>query len=155
MRRDEVLALTWSMVDVRHRVFRLPESKSGQKVVPIGSPVLALIEELQERRRDGCRFVLPGQGPSGRIHGSSLTRSWATFRKSVGLDDVRLHDLRHSAASDALMSGVPLAVVGKILGHKNPNTTARYAHISDAVLDQAVETMTATIVRNGKRRRTG
>jgi len=149
MRRDEVLGLTWSMVDVRHRVFRLPESKTGQKIVPIGSPVLALIEELQARRRAGCPFVLPGQGPSGRIHGSSLTRSWARFRKTVGLDDVRLHDLRHSAASDALMSGVPLAVVGKILGHKNPNTTARDAHISDAVLGEAVETMTATIVRNG------
>ncbi|MEZ4379699.1 MAG: site-specific integrase [Nannocystaceae bacterium] len=151
MRRDEVLDLTWDMVDTRHRVFRLPESKTGQKVVPIGSPVLELVEQLRERARPGCPYVIYSRS-GGRLDSSSITRSWATFRKTLGgLDDVRLHDLRHSAASDALMSGVPLAVVGKILGHKNPSTTARYAHISDTVLSEAVETMAAAIVRNGKR----
>ncbi|MEZ4385143.1 MAG: tyrosine-type recombinase/integrase [Nannocystaceae bacterium] len=68
---------------------------------------------------------------------------------------MRLHDLRHSAASDALMRGVHLAVVGKILGHKNPSTTARYAHVSDTVLSEAVETMAAAIVRNGQAREVG
>jgi hypothetical protein len=59
---------------------------------------------------------------------------------------MRVHDLRHSFASDALMSGVPLAVVGKVLGHKRPQTPARYAHISDEVVFDALERATARIV---------
>jgi hypothetical protein len=59
---------------------------------------------------------------------------------------MRIHDLRYSLASDALMSGVPLAVVGKVLGHKRPQTTARYAHISDDVVFDALERATARIV---------
>ena len=64
------------------------------------------------------------------------------------MESFRLHDLRHSAASDALMAGVPLAVVGKILGHRKPETTARYAHIADEVLSDAVETMSQAISHN-------
>lgn len=147
MRRDEALDLTWQMVDIRHRVFRLPESKTGQKVVPFGSPVLKILDESRQRAQPGCVYVFH-TCTGRRVASSSITRSWSTLRRRLGLDDVRLHDLRHSAASDAIMSGVPLAVVGKILGHKNPNTTARYAHISDAVLSAAVETMSSTIARN-------
>jgi len=150
MRRDEVLDLTWDMVDTRHRAFHLPESKTGQKIVLFGSPVLELLGEVRERAMQGCPYVFHTRNGT-RVHSSSIGRSWATFRATVGLEDVRLHDLRHSAASDAIMSGVPLAVVGKILGHKNPSTTARYAHISDAVLGDAVETMSLAIVRNGTR----
>jgi len=149
MRRDEVLDLTWNMVDVRHRVFRLPESKTGQKVVPFGAPVLRVLELAQEHRRAGCDYIFP-TCTGRRMDSSSITRSWRKLRGAIGLDDVRLHDLRHSAASDALMSGVPLAVVGKILGHRNPSTTARYAHISDSVLRDAVETMSSTIERNAR-----
>jgi len=69
--------------------------------------------------------------------------------KPAGL--VRLHDLRHSAASDALNAGVPLAVVGKILGHKNPQTTARYAHISDHSTRKGVEAMGTAIARRPTR----
>jgi len=147
MRRDEVLSLTWQMVDVRHRVFRLPESKTGQKVVPFGSPVLGVLEKAREHTRAGCDYVFHTR-TGRRVAGTGITRSWDNIRKLIGLQDVRLHDLRHSAASDAIMNGVPLAVVGKILGHKNPSTTARYAHISDAVLGDAVETMSRAIVRN-------
>jgi transposase len=57
----------------------------------------------------------------------------------AGIPDVRLHDLRHSFASDALMGGVPLAIIGKILGHRQPTTTQRYAHLSDRVVRDAIE----------------
>lgn len=144
MRRSEVLNLEWSHVDYRHKCFRLPDSKTGQKTVPIGSPVIELLKSLEHRRKPYCPYVVYSC-TGGKIHEAALGRSWRTIRKRAGLDDVRLHDLRHSAASDALMSGVPLAVVGKILGHANPSTTARYAHISDSVLADAVEAMSTTI----------
>jgi site-specific recombinase XerD len=59
---------------------------------------------------------------------------------------VRLHDLRHSFASDALMGGVPLAIVGQMLGHRQPTTTKRYAHLADPVLRQALEHTTSRII---------
>ena len=144
MRRSEVLSLDWSMVDFRHRCLRLPDSKTGRRVVPIGSPVLAILGELREQRTDHSPIVLLSQRGT-RIQPASLTRAWGMIRKRAGLHDVRLHDLRHSAASDAIMNGVPLAVVGKILGHSQPSTTARYAHIADDVLARAVETMSVSI----------
>ncbi len=151
MRRSEVLDLTWPMVDRRHQAFRLPDSKTGQKIVPFGSPVFQLLDTIREHARPGCEYLFY-TCTGRRLSDSSITRSWSVLRSSIGLEDVRLHDLRHSAASDALMSGVPLAVVGKILGHKNPSTTARYAHISDRVLSEAVETMSSAISRNASGR---
>ncbi|MCA9691803.1 MAG: site-specific integrase, partial [Myxococcales bacterium] len=114
MRRGEVLSLTWSMVDLRHRCFRLPDSKTGQRAVPFGSPVVDLLRELEPFRRPHCPYVVYSQQET-KIRGAALGRSWEQIRERAGLPGVRLHDLRHSAASDAIMSGVPLAVVGKIL----------------------------------------
>ena len=77
----------------------------------------------------------------------SQTATWSRGERDrvPGFERVRLHDLRHSAASDALMSGVSLALVGKILGHRRPETTARYAHIADSVMSDAVEAMSRAI----------
>ncbi|MCA9694062.1 MAG: tyrosine-type recombinase/integrase, partial [Myxococcales bacterium] len=101
MRRNEVLTLTWSMVDTRHRCLRLPESKTGQRVIPASSHVFALLDELRARRDLDVPWVIHTR--SGRpIHGTTLSKAWRAIRKHAGLHDVRLHDLRHSAASDAL-----------------------------------------------------
>ena len=162
MRRTEICDLTWEMVDYRHRCFRLPESKTGQKVVPVSSRVLDLVRECRSKWK-ACsfdpkpRFVVFSQNGQ-RLEPSSLSRTWCTgVRDRIpGLEGVRLHDLRHSMASDAIMSGVPLAVVGKILGHRKPETTARYAHIADTVLNDAVEMVAETIHRStmtGQRRK--
>lgn len=78
---------------------------------------------------------------------NSLQSTWLTVRKLAGLEDVRLHDLRHSFASDAIMDGTPLEVVGKMLGHKNYRTTQRYAHIADKALREAVNRTSKTIAR--------
>jgi site-specific recombinase XerD len=67
-------------------------------------------------------------------------------------DDTRIHDLRHSLASDAIMDGVPLEVVGKMLGHKNYRTTQRYSHIADTALREAVNKTAKTIIRAGQGR---
>ncbi|MBL9105655.1 MAG: tyrosine-type recombinase/integrase [Myxococcales bacterium] len=85
------------------------------------------------------------RGPKGtRI--KSINRSWENVRAAAGIPDVRLHDLRHSFASDALMCGVPLAVVGAMLGHKHDRTTQRYAHLANDVVRDGLEAATDRIV---------
>ena len=154
MRRGEVLSLTWAMVDERHQCFRLPDSKTGQKVVPVSTDVIALVRECRKvwkacKHRPRPTHVVFARG-GGPLTASTLGSTWINrVRNRIpGFEDVRLHDLRHSAASDALMAGVPLAVVGRILGHKQPTTTARYAHLSDSVVEQGVKTM-AEAIRTG------
>ncbi len=160
MRRDEVLNLTWEMVDYRHRCFRLPDSKTGAKVVPVSKRALELVRECR-RRWESCGYdpkpdyVIYSRNGK-RLCSSSLSKTWSLrVRDRIpGLKGVRLHDLRHSMASDAIMAGVPLAVVGKILGHRRPETTARYAHIADSVLSDAVEKVSEAMEHNertGKR----
>ena len=77
---------------------------------------------------------------------TGLNNTWNNIRRAADLMDVRLHDLRHSFASDALMSGVPLAVVGELLGHKQARTTQRYAHLANNVVREGLEQATARIV---------
>ncbi len=164
MRRSEVLDLKWRMVDYRHRCLRLEDSKTGQKVVPVSDDVLALIRECREvwqrcTHRPRPEYVIYSR-MGGRVANSTLTATWSTgVRDRIpGFEGVRLHDLRHSAASDALMAGVPLALVGKILGHRRPETTARYAHIADSVMSDAVDAMSRAIrhgTKTGKRLRRG
>jgi len=159
MRRSEVLDLKWEMIDYRHHCFRLPDSKNGQKVVPVSTETLKLVRECRKvwercRQRPRPQYVIYSR-VGGRVANSTLTDTWSTrVRNRIpGFERVRLHDLRHSAASDALMAGVPLALVGKILGHRRPQTTARYAHISDSAMSDAVETMSRAIcngVETGK-----
>ncbi|MCA9720211.1 MAG: tyrosine-type recombinase/integrase, partial [Myxococcales bacterium] len=146
MRRGEVVGLTWAMVDWRHQVLRLPDSKTGKKVVPLASQAVSLLRDAAARNNPSS-FVVPTSN-GGPIEGANLTHTWMRIRKRVGLEDVRLHDLRHSAASDAINAGVPLAVVGKILGHRKPSTTQRYAHISDEALAEGVARMGAVIEKN-------
>jgi len=164
MRRDEILGLTWAMVDHRHRCFRLPDSKTGQKVVPVSADALNLIRECRKVRDASGLSPLPTHvvytKAGKKIGPSTLTETWGRrVRDRIpGFEGVRLHDLRHSAASDALMAGVPLAVVGKILGHRKPETTARYAHIADSVMSDAVDAMSRAIrhgTKTGKRLKTG
>jgi len=160
MRRSEVLSLTWQMIDYRHHCIRLPESKTGQKIVPVSTRALDLLRECRTVWERCAHHPKPKHiiySKSGAaVRPMTLTATWCERVRSQipGFEDVRLHDLRHSAASDALMAGVPLAVVGKILGHRKPETTARYAHIADAVIHDAVEAMSRAIdhgARTGKR----
>ncbi|MCB9752937.1 MAG: site-specific integrase [Myxococcales bacterium] len=145
MRRGEVLGLRWSMVDRRRRCLRLPDSKTGQKVVPISGHALALLDELARRRAPGCDYVLYSS-QRRPLHTSTLEDSWRIVRARAGLEGVRLHDLRHSAASDAINAGVSLEVIREILGHADIRTTQRYAHLTRGVIAEGVERMGASIV---------
>lgn len=126
-RRTEILALRWSQVDSERSALHLPDSKTGAKVIPLGPTALELLATAP--RIEENPFVIPGRRVGGRLVG--VHRPWARIREKAGLGDVRLHDLRHSFASVGAAAGLGLPVLGAILGHSHPATTARYAHLAD------------------------
>lgn len=137
LRKDEIIGLKWPMIDWQHAVFNLPDTKTGQRSVPVSSQVMALLREIQEHTGNLRTGYVIRSRTGHRL--TSLNKTWERIRVMAGIPDVRLHDLRHSFASDALMDGVPLAIIGKILGHRQPTTTQRYAHLSDRVVRDAIE----------------
>ncbi|MBL8976588.1 MAG: site-specific integrase [Myxococcales bacterium] len=148
MRRDEVRDLRWEMVDWRQGTLHLPETKTGKRDIVVSDEVMAVLANIASEKGKPTRGLVVCSSRGKRLW--SLCRSWKHARKLAGIPDVRLHDLRHSVASDAIMNGVPLEVVGKMLGHKNYRTTQRYAHIADYVLRDAVNLTSKTIVRAGR-----
>lgn len=153
-RCSEITTLTWGMVDMDGARLNLPEHKTagtaGVKRLPLSPQAVELLRAAKPKRVRPGDLVCPSE--TGTSLGN-MERVWGTIRKRAGLDDVRLHDLRHSAASDALSAGVPLAVVGRILGHTSAKTTQRYAHVAEDVLKAAAATMGASIesrTRSGK-----
>lgn len=125
-RKNEVASLQWAHVDFERGCLRLPESKTGAKVVPLGAPAVTL---LADQPRTSV-YVFPAiRGGRGCIGG--LQRAWDELRRFCGLQDVRIHDLRHSFASFAAADGASLFILGKVLGHAQASTTERYAHLSD------------------------
>lgn len=146
-RRGEILGLRWEEVDLERGCLRLKDSKTGAKVIRLAAAALAVLAALPR----SSVWVLPAAKGSGHYVG--LPKHWDVVRARsnaiavrqakradrslVGvpnLDDVRLHDLRHSFASFAVQSGGSLFLVGKVLGHKQSRTTERYAHLSDEPL---------------------
>ena len=126
-RRNEILTLQWEHVSEEHGCLMLPDSKTGRKAVRLSPPALALLQTIP--RLEGNPYVICGERP-GR-HLVNIEKPWRRIRKAAKLDDVRLHDLRHSFASVAASGGQSLIVIGKLLGHSQPATTARYAHLAD------------------------
>jgi integrase len=125
-RKGEILDLEWDHVDLENGCLRLPDSKTGRKVVPIGDAVLLLLAALP--RFESNPHVLPGN--HGARYGG-IERVWRDVRAEAGLDGVRIHDLRHSYASVGAAGGDSLLVIGAILGHSSASTTQRYAHLSN------------------------
>ena len=125
-RRSEILGLQWQHVDFERQCLRLPDSKTGAKVVYLNAPALSVLHELP--RVDGNPHVIIGNRKGAPLVG--LAKIWASVRRNAGLDDVRLHDLRHSFASVGVIGGLSLPIIGALLGHKHAMTTARYAHLS-------------------------
>jgi integrase len=109
-------------------------------VIWLNSQALALIDA--QPRIEGCPYVFPDRR---RTAPQSLDPWWPTFRRKCALPDVRIHDLRHSFASSAIMDNVPLATIGKLLGHLLPETTAKYAHLSDDVIADAAKRISGSL----------
>jgi integrase len=125
-RRGEMLGLEWQHVDFEQRCLRLPDSKTGAKVVYLNPPALEALVRLP--RVEGNSYVFPGKNARRRLGG--IDKVWFRVRAVAGLQGVRLHDLRHSFASMGVAGGLGLPIIGALLGHKHPATTGRYAHLS-------------------------
>jgi len=132
-RKNEILSLTWDEVDLQRGYLRLRDSKTDGKVIPLGPPALELLSDANriEENPYVCHGVRHGQ----RLVG--LQRPWDRIRQEAGLPEVRLHDLRHTHASVAAGVGYGLPIIGKLLGHTQPVTTARYAHLADDPVKEA------------------
>lgn len=129
-REQEALTLKWNDVNPERGAATLGTTKTGRSQRRLGPPALALLKSLP--RMAGSPYVFPGRDPGKPLR--ELKRTWLAARHAAGLDDVRLHDLRHSFASFAVGSGLSLYLTGQLLGHKQAATTQRYAHFSDDVL---------------------
>jgi integrase len=140
-RRSEVLTLRWAEVDLERGCLRLADSKTGAKVIPLAAPALEVLASAP--RLDGNPYVCCGLRPGEHLIG--LQKIWERVRRRAGLENVRLHDLRHSFASIGVAAGMGLPILGSILGHSSPATTARYAHMSDDPRHAAVEQIAGQI----------
>lgn len=140
-RLSEMLSLRWSYFDVHRRVLRLPDSKTGAKTIYLSPEAIAVLDALP--RVDGNAFVFPGH-INGR-HLVNIQKPWRALRAAASLDDVRLHDLRHSFASISIDVGGTLPVIGALLGHSQPQTTARYAHVAPSPARQVADAAGAKI----------
>ncbi len=132
-RKGEIIGLRWS--EVRDGMLALEDSKTGPRTVPLGSQAGAI---LRRQPRTGSPFVFPSPRKPGRPRGRDLPL-WDRIRREAGIEDVRLHDLRHTHASHAVMNGVPVPVVARMLGHSNTRMTLRYAHLADRDIEAAAE----------------
>ena len=119
----------------------MPDSKTGKKPIYLSAAALSILSTLP--RIEGNPHVIPGER-AGQPR-ADLKRPWAAVTKAAGLDGVRIHDLRHSFASVGAGASLGLPVIGKLLGHSQPSTTARYAHLDADPMRRAVEAIGATI----------
>ncbi|MFZ5585982.1 MAG: tyrosine-type recombinase/integrase [Thermodesulfobacteriota bacterium] len=140
-RVGEILGLRWEWVDFERGCAFLPDSKTGKKTIPLGGAALELLQSLP--RVAGNPHVLPGD-QLGR-HLADVNTTWYKVRKAAGLEGVRLHDLRHTAASMGAASGLSLPIIGGILGHRAPATTARYAHLANDPLRAGADIMAGKV----------
>lgn len=147
-RLSEILTQQWSFVDPERRKLLLPDSKTGQKAITLNEEAIAVLKEVP--RFPNNPFVIVGFRQSGHL--INLQKPWRLVRKKAGLNDVRLHDLRHTFASVAVASGGSLPVIGRALGHSQPMTTARYAHLTDDPVRQLTQSTGAALAQAMKRR---
>jgi integrase len=186
-RLNEIMTLTWGYVDFKSRCLRLPDSKTGARVVHLGAPALEVLSTLD--RKSDNPWIICGKKPGARR--TDLQPPWQRFRKRAtvrlwaraqgsaaadlvhrlerelgreptydeclaaakkqdldlptGLADVRIHDLRHSFASGAVALGESLPMIGKLLGHTQVQTTARYAHLAADPVKAAAERVSSNI----------
>ncbi len=147
-REREALTLRWADLNLERGTATLPDTKTGRSQRVIGAPAVLLLSDLP--RVDQSPYVFPGREKGKPL--TEISRVWYAVRAAAELEDVRLHDLRHSFASVSASSGGSLLLIGKLLGHKDTATTSRYAHLLDDPIREAADTASSTLVEwlNGK-----
>jgi integrase len=132
-RLGEIQTLQWGFIT--DQGMELPDTKTGARRIPLPSAARAVLSTLA--RVDGNPYVIVGK-IAGR-HATDFQHPWRRIRERAGLTGVRIHDLRHTYASNAVSSGMPIQMVGRLLGHTQIQTTMRYAHLADDPVKQAAE----------------
>lgn len=132
-RLSEIQTLQWAFIT--EAGMELPDSKTGARRIPLPHAARAVLDRLP--RTPGNPYVIEGKLPGQ--YASDLQCPWRRIRAKAGLDEVRIHDLRHTYASNAVSSGMPIQMVGRLLGHTQLQTTMRYAHLADDPVRRAAE----------------
>jgi len=134
-RLSEILDLRWDHVDFERACLRLPESKTGPKIIHLNAPALEVLNGI--KRQESSPWVIAGRDQGKPL--VNLRKPWHRIRERAGLGGVRLHDLRHSFASVGAAGGLSLPLIGALLGHTQAATTQRYAHLAADPLKQATD----------------
>ena len=133
-RLNEILTLRWENVDLERNCLMLPDSKTGKKTVYLSPQAMELLRTAPIEQDNPYVII----GKKQQSHLINLQKSWRRIREKAGLDNMRLHDLRHTFASTAIQQKVDLYHLSKLLGHKSIQTTQRYAHlVGDPLLEAA------------------
>jgi integrase len=155
-RRGEAMSMRHADVDLRTGVWSKPPSSTKQKEhhqVPLSAPALQILSDIQaeqaRKHRHGLpTYVFPGPGESGHV--VEIKRAWRNITKTAGITGLRVHDLRHSHASFLVSGGASLPLIGAMLGHSNPQTTARYSHLHQDPMRAAAERIGSIVENAGK-----
>ncbi len=146
-RKGEVLAATWDQFDLDAGLWIKPASNTKQRRmhrVPISEAVIALLRKRETNSKS--QYVFPGKSPDEPL--KDVKKTWAAVCASAELSDLRIHDLRHTFASLLVSDGASLPLIGALLGHSQPSTTARYAHLFDQPLREATERISEAVNSN-------
>ena len=154
-RKGEVLSARWGDIDLEAGIWTKLGSTTKQKsdhVAPLSAPALQLLKEIQQQQTAKQRtlgtFVFPADSESG--HTVDIKGFWGKLRRDAGIANIRMHDLRHSFASQLASSGKSLLMIGALLGHSDPSSTARYAHLFQDPQRAASEKVGAAIAAADK-----
>jgi integrase len=146
-RKGEVLSMRFDNLDLDRGIWSKPGSTTKQKsdhIVPLSAPAVQLLKGIKTRGE----YVFPSDGESGHVQ--DIQKPWVKLCNGAGIAGVRIHDLRHSFASQLVNSGASLPLIGALLGHSNPTTTSRYAHLFDDPQRAAVEKIGELVGAAGK-----
>lgn len=140
-REGEILSLRWDAVDLDRGFLRLADTKTGRSIRPLGAPAAALLTRLP--RQAGSAYVFPGVKQGSHLQ--EIKRVWYAVRHAANLNDVRMHDLRHSFASVPAIENTSLLIIRSLLGHTDIKTTQRYAHLGDDPVKAAADRTARTV----------
>ena len=141
-RKNEILSLRWSDIDLQNRRAILQQTKNGERrSIPLAEPVLLVLQEMEQNRGTN-EYVFPPTRESPIKHHANITHAWYNALKKAGIKEFRFHDLRHTAASYLMMNNTPTVAVANLLGHKTLDMTKRYSHLSDECNQEIVGGLT-------------